>query len=119
VTRAIEPVSAVGSRAPKVPLLPAALPTTTNASDLTPDERPVVETPAPASPVKVPVQDRAMRVEVIMTEGVQTVTIYDELSGQAVYQAPPEHTRQMLDRAVSRARKVGQGIPSVPPASRR
>lgn len=49
-----------------------------------------------------------MRIEVSLNAGVQTVTIIDVSSGQPIYQAPPEHTRQALERARRQRPLVGR-----------
>src|SRR4051812_11341695 len=96
MTSPVAPISPNGSRA--APLAPA--PTRRPAGDrsaASSGERPAAGNPSPPALVAVP--SRSMRVEVSMAPGAQTVTIYDETTGQPIYQAPPEHTRQVLDRA--------------------
>jgi hypothetical protein len=97
MTGAIEPVSALGRRTVTAPSPgPSTLDVAPVAAEAPPVEHPAPPRPKPTAPT--------IRVEVSLSAGVQTVTIYDITSGRPIYQAPPEHTRQVLDKALATPR---------------
>jgi hypothetical protein len=102
MTRAIESVTGV-ARGPVTVAMPRPQPTGTYLG------RSVDQaTAAEVQPPRIPAHAPASRVEVSLTAGVQTVIIVDVASGRAIYQAPPEHTRQLFDKAVSRSKAVAR-----------
>jgi hypothetical protein len=102
---ALEAVTAVARASVAAPPSPRSAQTRRDPSA---DLAPAVEAaPHPTVPTQPP---PPVRVEVSLTAGVQTVTIYDTSSGRPIYQSPPEHTRQVLDRAVAGPQRGGRGV---------
>jgi RNA polymerase sigma factor FliA len=90
-------ISPVSARAGRL-LIPAA-PRPLNSSVVAqPGSPPTFDVPTPrqATPPTM-----TTRVEVSMSAGVQIVIIYDLETGHAIYQAPPEQTRRVLDKAMA------------------
>jgi hypothetical protein len=109
MTNPIQRVGAFGTYAPSSSAKPRQSPAGSGLVDPKTDVRPTVEVHVPD---RLPRPTAKMRVEVSLSAGVQTVTIYDLDTGRAIYQAPPEQTRQMLDRAIAAPRRRGRGVTS-------
>jgi hypothetical protein len=107
MTSSIQAIGAVRIPTPLSSAKPRQSATASGLVDPKPDPPATLTLPDPRG---VPQPTRTTRVEVSLSAGIQTVIIYDVNTGQPVYQAPPEQTRQMLDKALAAPRRVDRRL---------